>query len=129
MSLTKIDQSEAEKYGIVEFYNLKNRYIKRIVEKPKICDAPSQFANTGTYIFTPDIFDYIIEEDNMPITDAINGYLNKHKMYGLEIVGKRYDLGSPLGFVLSNFDYTLNNPLTRKSTLDYLRSQGFYHKE
>ena len=122
IALQKVRKEDVEKYGIVRFEDKKNGLIKGIVEKPLSFDAPSNFANIGTYIFDHTIFDFIKQTDEMPITDAINLYCGIHNLYGLEITGQRYDLGSPIGYVLSNFDYLLHNKNTQKYALEYLQS-------
>lgn len=122
IALQKVREVDVEKYGIVSFENGENGYIKGIVEKPKFCDAPSNFANLGTYIFDHKIFDYIKVAEEMPITDAINLFCHDHRIYGFEIFGRRYDLGSPVGYVLANFDYLLHNKETSKYAIQYLKS-------
>lgn len=126
IAVSKVSDSDIEKYGIIDFCDEKNGYIKEIVEKPKFCDAPSKYANIGTYVFEADIFEYIENKEEMPITNTINKYLKNHKISAIKISGKRYDLGNPLGYVISNFDNLLRNNNTRKQAIDYLQSVGFY---
>ena len=125
MGLYKVSDIDVKKYGIVEIQNKENGLIKGIVEKPDIFNAPSNFANIGTYIFKSNIFDYIHMSLDMPITDAINLYTKDNLFYGLEIHGERYDLGSPLGYVLSNLNYILHRDDTKKEATKYIESLGF----
>ena len=124
----KVEDKDIEKYGIVDIKTKQNGLIKGIVEKPQKHLAPSNYANIGTYIFEPSFFNYIKSSDDMPITDALDLYIQKNYLYGAIIEGERYDLGSPLGYVLSNFSFALKNPITKHDTLEFLNKLGFYPK-
>jgi len=71
-----------EDYGIVELED--EKHVKRIVEKPKHEEAPSNLANAGMYVFSTEIFDKIRETSasargEWEITDAISQLLNEKK--------------------------------------------------
>ena len=71
-----------EDYGIVELED--EKHVKRIVEKPKHEEAPSNLANAGIYVFSTEIFDKIRETSasargEWEITDAISQLLNEKK--------------------------------------------------
>ena len=53
MAVVLVDKPES--YGIIELDNQKN--FKRIIEKPKREEAPSNLANAGLYVFSREIFD------------------------------------------------------------------------
>ena len=77
---------------------------ERIVEKPKLADAPSNLAVIGRYVFTPEIFQAIDDTppgvgDEIQITDAI-GLLNQsQKVTGFAFSEGRYDCGKPLDYL------------------------------
>jgi UTP--glucose-1-phosphate uridylyltransferase len=105
ISTCKIPLEDAHRYGIV--IPKKGEEIAGIIEKPKE-NPPSNYASLGTYVLTPDIFEYIQDYDgkkevNLP--DALN-YLPRlrHK----ELTGKRFDLGNPVGFSKANIYSALN---------------------
>lgn len=54
IALTKVD--DVRHYGIVE---LKGDRIMRFVEKPTPEEAPSNYANSGYYVFSPSAFDFM----------------------------------------------------------------------
>ena len=60
---------------------------------------PSNFASLGTYVLVPEVLNFICEhkdgEGEICIVDAIN---KLPKLRHVELTGKRFDLGNPLGF-------------------------------
>ena len=83
-----------------------------LVEKPKVEDAPSRKAISGRYILTPEIFPYLETQERgagneIQLTDAIKRMGEKSSIYSYEITGKRYDIGSVVGFVEATLDYSL----------------------
>ncbi len=72
MALTEVDDPSA--FGVVE---IEDGNIKKIVEKPKKEEAPSNLVNAGIYIFNKDIFDKIkktqvSERGEYEITDSVS---------------------------------------------------------
>lgn len=72
MALTEVDDPSA--FGVVE---IEDGNIKKIVEKPKKEEAPSNLVNAGIYIFNRDIFDKIkktqvSERGEYEITDSVS---------------------------------------------------------
>ena len=71
-----------EDYGIVELEDKK--HVKRIVEKPKHEEAPSNLANAGICVFSTEIFDKVRETSasargEWEITDAVSQLLKEKK--------------------------------------------------
>ena len=84
--------------------------LEGVVEKPKV--APSRSAISGRYILTPLIFDYLASQpkgagNEIQLTDAILRQMEKEKVYSYDIVGKRYDIGSKIGYIESIIDFSL----------------------
>jgi len=80
MSVVPVDNPE--NYGIVEVEH--EDYVKRIIEKPKVAEAPTNLANAGIYVFSTEIFDKIKETSasargEWEITDAISLLLKEKK--------------------------------------------------
>lgn len=107
LSSYQIPLADTHKYGII--IPKKGNEIAGIVEKPKD-NPPSNLASLGTYILTPDVLDYIEEHNStgkeICIVDAIN---KLGKLRHVELTGKRFDLGSPLGFAKVNAYVALRN--------------------
>ena len=95
LSSYQIPLEVAYRYGII--IPKKGNEIKGIVEKPKD-NPPSNFASLGTYVLVPEVLDCIREhidgEGEICIADAIN---KLPSLRHIELTGKRFDLGNPLG--------------------------------
>jgi len=96
-----------EDYGIVELED--EKHVKRIVEKPKHEEAPSNLANAGVYVFSTEIFDKIRETSasargEWEITDAISQLLNEKKtVFAVKISQNDWvDIGRPWDLLEAN---------------------------
>ena len=96
-----------EDYGVVELED--EKYVKRIVEKPKHEEAPSNLANAGMYAFSTEIFDKVRETSasargEWEITDAISQLLNEKKtVLAVKISsGDWVDIGRPWDLLEAN---------------------------
>lgn len=81
--------------------------ISGVVEKPSPKDAPSDQAVIGRYILPREIFNLIPEQaqsfhQEIQLTDAIDQWIKKDSGQALSIVGRRIDVGQPIGFVKAN---------------------------
>jgi UTP--glucose-1-phosphate uridylyltransferase len=101
--------------------------VKGFVEKPKPEDAPSNLAIIGRYLFTPEIFEEL--ENTAPgkgneiqLTDAIETLNKKQNVYGHVFKGHRYDIGSKLGFLMTNIEFGLKHPETAEGLKEYIKS-------
>ncbi|MDE1825168.1 MAG: NTP transferase domain-containing protein [Candidatus Micrarchaeota archaeon] len=88
-------------YGIIAGERLSDNLwvVKDAVEKPEPEKAPSNLAITGSYIFTPEIFDFIKKtkpgrNNEIQITDAIRELCPKSRMLAYKYKGVRYDIGT-----------------------------------
>jgi len=91
IALTKVD--DVRHYGIVE---LKGDRILRWVEKPKPEEAPSNYANSGYYLFSPRVFDFIPEGRNkfMLEYDVMPVLAQKGRVYGFQSEAQWFDTRS-----------------------------------
>ena len=86
-----------------------NHMINQIVEKPAIDEAPSQWAVVARYILNTEIFS-ILEHtrigvgNELQLTDAIFTLLSSQGVYAHCFQGKRFDCGSPLGYIQAIID-------------------------
>lgn len=95
------------KFGIIEKDGEGN--FVRIVEKPKLEDAPSNLNNSSFYIFDKEIFELARTLPVNPargefeVTDAINAYVNSgKKMVVGTIEGEYMECGSVNGWLKAN---------------------------
>ena len=114
LGVKQVQLQEVSSYGICKTVD-DNKLSKVIdlVEKPKVEEAPSRKAISGRYILTPEIFPYLETQgrgagNEIQLTDAIKRMGEKENIYSYEITGKRYDIGSVVGFVEATLDYSLH---------------------
>ncbi len=86
--------------------------LKGVVEKPQ-GKAPSNSAISGRYILTPEIFDLLKNQTRgaggeIQLTDSILRLMDTQKVYSLDMKGKRYDIGSKIGYIESIVDFALS---------------------
>ena len=105
--------SDVEGYGIAEVDE--DMRIKRFVEKPKRGEAPSNLANTGLYLFSPEVREVMRGEWVQRIIAARRrldfGYdfipylvESGYEVYGYAIEKGWYDVGSPERYLEAMYD-------------------------
>ncbi len=120
ISAVKIaDKNALSRYGVADAEKIDDRTykIKKIVEKPKPDQAPSDLAMIGAYILPPEIFDAIKElnpgaGEEYQLVDAINNLIAKgFPAYACEIEnGKYYDTGNKTEYLKTVVEFALQNP-------------------
>ena len=102
------NKKDLGRYGIAKVKNVeKNIYrIEKIVEKPKIDEAPSDLATHGAYILPPDIFELLRKQEvardgEIYLSKAIDDLIKQgYPVYACEIEnGKYYDTGNKLEYM------------------------------
>jgi len=127
----RVPKAETQAYGIVETQPVGPGLgeIRRIVEKPKPEQAPSNLAVVGRYILTPRIFKLIERTPRgtggeIQLTDAISAMIQEQTVLAYEFEGTRYDCGSKLGYLKANVEYALKHPEVAEGFRDYLREHS-----
>ncbi len=116
VAIEEIFPEKADRYGIMGGVPTEEPGLYKVhqwVEKPAIAEAPSNLAVAGRYVFTPHVFALLEnaptgKNDEVQLTDAMQALLQQEDMYALRFVGKRYDVGSHLDFVLANLGLGMN---------------------
>ena len=128
VAIEKVNKDLLQEYGIIGGFKSDNNYweLDKIIEKPKIEEAPSDMGVVGRYILTPTIFEIL---ENTPkgsggeiqLTDAIATQIKKEKVYAYEFAGKRFDCGNKLGFLKATIEYGLNHQEISSELKSYLK--------
>lgn len=112
-----VPDSEIEKYGIVEVEPIEGRVSRAIsvVEKPKRDEAPSNLAQIGGFVLTPDIFELLANTEVGPsgeiyLADALVRLMQQRSVFAYEFEGKRYDAGDKLDYLKANVELALADP-------------------
>ncbi|MDD5739018.1 MAG: sugar phosphate nucleotidyltransferase [Candidatus Pacebacteria bacterium] len=117
IGLKKLDSSKISKYGCVEVEKVANRLykIKKIVEKPKSGEEPSDLAICGRYILTDEIFQYLTKaklnkKGELILAQALQDMIDDGKViYGCEIEGDWLECGQTADWLKSNLFLTLQH--------------------
>lgn len=112
LGVERVAWEDVEKYGIISGSPIEEGLyqVNSLMEKPKKEEAPSNIAIIGRYILEPDIFDVLREvkpdtRGEIQLTDALGLLLEKgHKIVAKEISGRRYDVGTPEGWLRANIE-------------------------
>ena len=114
-------------YGIVDVDKIDESVfaIKNLVEKPEINAAPSNLGVIGRYVLTPDIF-YSLKhtapgiKNEVQLTDALKSLLTNQKIFAYKLQGKRYDVGSKLGYLKATIEIALQRDDLKDEVKNYL---------
>ena len=113
------NKEDLSRYGIADLEHVKGSVskIKRIVEKPKPSEAPSNIATHGCYILTPDIFEILNNQKTGTggeyyLPEAIDDLRRKGRtIYACEIEGgKYYDTGNKMEYLKTVIEFALRHP-------------------
>jgi UTP--glucose-1-phosphate uridylyltransferase len=127
IAVERVPRDEVSAYGVVDVQTIRPGLgeIRRIVEKPKKDEAPSNLAVVGRYILTPRIFRLLEQTQRgsggeIQLTDAISQLIQEQTVLACEFEGVRYDCGSKLGYLKANVEYALQHPEVSAEFRDYL---------
>lgn len=92
--------------------------VSNLVEKPAAKDAPSNLAIVGRYVLSHKIFPAIQEvseyclEGEIGLTQAIATMIrNGEKVFAYKLQGRRYDIGTPIGWLKGVIGTALDDPV------------------
>jgi len=125
LGVERVAWDDVSKYGIV--YGTKIRgslyEVRDLIEKPPREKAPSNVAIVGRYVLTPEVFDALrnVKPDKngeIQLTDALRSLVKEGtKMLAREVEGKRYDVGTKVGFIRANIEIALAREELRKEII------------
>jgi UTP--glucose-1-phosphate uridylyltransferase len=127
IGVQQVPRNQTGSYGIVATEDPAGTYsrIRRMVEKPKPADAPSDLAVVGRYLLSGTIFEHLQSlgrgaGGEIQLTDGIAALLDKEPVYAYRFEGKRYDCGSKLGYLQATVEYGLRHPELGGPFAEYL---------
>jgi UTP--glucose-1-phosphate uridylyltransferase len=117
VGVQQVARSETDRYGIVATDEPAGDMarVRRIVEKPKPEDAPSDLAVVGRYLLSGSIFAKLRTigqgaGGEIQLTDGIAALMADEPIYAYRFEGKRYDCGSKLGYLEATVEYGIRHP-------------------
>ncbi len=133
ISGVRINKNDTGRYGIasVEDSNDNVYRIKKIVEKPKPEEAPSDLATHGAYILPGKIFSILEEiepgkDSEIWLTDAIGKLMESgFPFYACEIKNaKYYDTGNKAEYLKANIDFALKREDLKDDIAKYIKEKS-----
>ncbi len=130
LAIRRVPKEMIPSYGILEVEKIANRFykIKKIVEKPALEDAPSDFAIVGKYVLTPSVFDYLkkggkpVKGKEMILADAFERMIGDGKtIYGYEFEGDWLECGNKVNWMKSHLFLSLKHPEFGPALKKYLK--------
>ncbi|MDW8516020.1 UTP--glucose-1-phosphate uridylyltransferase GalU [Priestia flexa] len=122
-----VGDDQTHRYGIVDpISNEGRRYqVNTFVEKPAPGTAPSNLAIMGRYVFTPEIFKFLEEQEigaggEIQLTDAIQKLNEIQRVFAYDFEGKRFDVGEKLGFIETTLEFALQHDDLKNQLLEIM---------
>ncbi|MEG2053066.1 MAG: UTP--glucose-1-phosphate uridylyltransferase [Bacilli bacterium] len=131
IGVQKVPHEKTVNYGIIDFkekLDERTYDITNIVEKPKLNDAPTNYACLGRYVIKNSVMKYLANikrgaGNEYQLTDALAKMLESEKMYAYEFVGDRYDIGSKCGYVKAIIDQALSREDMHDEIMEFLQTK------
>ncbi|NTU26065.1 UTP--glucose-1-phosphate uridylyltransferase GalU [Bacillus tequilensis] len=134
IGVQQVPEEETHRYGIIDPLTSEGRryQVKNFVEKPAKGTAPSNLAILGRYVFTPEIFMYLEEQQvgaggEIQLTDAIQKLNEIQRVFAYDFEGKRYDVGEKLGFITTTLEFAMQDKDLRDQLVPFM--EGLLNKE
>lgn len=128
VSLETVPKEKVSRYGVMDGTQERDRLyrVRDFVEKPDPGTEPSLLAFAGRYVFTPEIFDYLLEtkpgkNNEIQLTDAMRQMVLSRPMYGWQMEGRRYDIGNKLDYIKTNIEFALKHDDLREKLSEYIK--------
>jgi UTP--glucose-1-phosphate uridylyltransferase len=131
----KVEKDEDyNNFGIVAGEEVRSGVLKmnRVIEKPGKENAPSNMASHGGYVFTPELFKYLEEEQRklepgkeLMFQPAVQAMIDDgHPMYACEIVGGKFcDTGGKLDYLKTVVEFALERKDIGDAFREYLKTK------
>lgn len=122
-----VTDKEVSSYGVIETQdtNKETFSVSKFLEKPKSSETTSRNGVIGKYVITPDVFDYLEKapagkDGELRLADAFELMRQEKDIYGVSILGERYDTGSKIGYLKATVNYALKNDEVKDEFRAYL---------
>ena len=124
----KVPKKTVDRYGIIKL-KPRTMEMEQVIEKPSVGKAPSQLAQFGRMVLTPEIVSILKETklgkgNELWVTDAISKYILRGGKFMVEEVkdGKWLTTGDPLNYLKAVVEYALVREDIGSEFKSYLRN-------
>ncbi|MBI2644542.1 MAG: NTP transferase domain-containing protein [Candidatus Wildermuthbacteria bacterium] len=131
LALASMAKERLSSYGVISGEKITNKVykVKKIIEKPKIEEAPSHLVLVGRSIITPEVFEYLKKarpnkKGEVSLTETFGEMVRDGQViYGYEIEGKWLECGTKREWLKSFFSFALSEPELRKEIQQLVKEQ------
>ncbi len=127
VAIQEVESADISKYGVIDYDNNEKNYyfIKNMIEKPSINDAPSNLAIIGRYILLPNVLNALSEKKvgfggEIQLTDAIKNTIKNEGVIGYKFDGNRYDCGNIIGALEAQISVAIRNSKYKNKVIDIM---------
>jgi UTP--glucose-1-phosphate uridylyltransferase len=106
IAVREVPRAQVSSLGIIDPEPAGERLyrVRRMVEKPKPEDAPSNLGIVGRYVLTPQVFDELARGKpgaigEIQLTDALDTVARSQGAYAYKFPGMHFDVGVPAGLL------------------------------
>jgi len=122
-----VPDEETHLYGMVELVPGSSNVMARIVEKPEPGTAPSNLAQIGHFVFTPELFEVLetletSKGGELWLADAVDRLAARSTVMVQPIDGLWMAAGDPLRHLKASIEVSLRHDDMRDDLIAYLRS-------
>ena len=124
IALEHVEDEDVSRYGIASGAEIEPGIfrVNDMIEKPKLSEAPSNYAIMGRYVLSPEIFPILHSQGTgaggeIQLTDALRVLAKSEPVYGVVYKGRRFDCGTQKGWLSANIQLALEDPELRKMVL------------
>ena len=128
IGVMEVPQERVNRYGIISGEEVSPGIyrVDKLVEKPKVNEAPSRLAIVGRYVLTPDIFGHLEKVEpghggEIQLTDALQGQANGRGLLAVKIRGMRFDVGDWAEYLTANIYFALQEEELRYDLVRHLK--------
>lgn len=129
VGLSEVEKQEVSKFGVLDGVKLDDNTleVKKIVEKPKPEEAPSNLVAVGKYVITPEVFDVLAnmkhgKSGEIRLADAFEIMLESNRpLYGRVLEGEWLDTGDKFNFMKASIHMGLKHPEIGAKLREYLK--------
>jgi UTP--glucose-1-phosphate uridylyltransferase len=130
LAVEEVAKDKLSSYGVIKAKNIKNNVyeVEDVVEKPSAGKAPSNLGIVGRYILPFEIMEVIEKTSKgklgeIQLTDAIKTLTKQEHFNAVKFEGRRYDVGTKLGFVEATIEYALRDKEVSMGLVEYLEKR------
>ena len=127
VAIQEVESADISKYGVIDYDNNEKNYyfIKNMIEKPSINNAPSNLAIIGRYILLPNVLNALSEKKvgfggEIQLTDAIKNTIKNEGVIGYKFDGNRYDCGNVIGALEAQISVAIRNSKYKNKVIDIM---------